>query len=432
MAVPNIFGTATAAIPLSQLDTNFATAITLGNTAVYLGNTTTSLGNLTLTNVTISSGTSNITTNVATVTGTLPEANGGTGTTTGYYGFKNRIINGEMDIDQRNAGASVTANDGVYGVDRFKTVASQTSKLNVQQNAGNLTGTNLPSGYKYYLGYTSTSAYSITSTDYFQINQSIEGFNIADLNWGTANAQTVTLSFWVRSSLTGTFAGLLLNSAFTHSYPFTYTISSANTWEQKSITIAGPQVASWDSSNGIGVSIRWGLGLGSTFTGGTNNTWNSGTLWSSAGTSVVGTNGATFYITGVQLEKGSTATSFDYRPIGTELALCQRYTFVWDAAQGGSNFPKIGLGFFSTSSVFKGFTYFPVTMRSAPTSITSSGAINMFDGAANYTATSIAIDQSHPLTISYEVGCSGATAFRPALFQANGNNTAKLIVSAEL
>lgn len=305
-------------------------------------------------------------------------------------GMVNKIINGAMVIDQRNAGASVTANDGVYGVDRFKTVASQTSKLNVQQNASNLTGTNLPSGYKYYLGYTSTSAYSITSTDYFQINQSIEGFNIADLNWGTANAQTVTLSFWVRSSLTGTFAGLLLNSAFTHSYPFTYTISSANTWEQKSITIAGPQVASWDSSNGTGVVVRWGLGLGSTFTGGTNNTWNSGTLWSSAGTSVVGTSGATFYITGVQLEKGSTATSFDYRPYGTELLLAQRYYF----KSSGSN----GLVF----NANYGSAQFKVTMRSTPTvtvtpiSGTTSGISPDSDGffATNTTTSSAAYTAS--------------------------------------
>jgi hypothetical protein len=195
MAVPNIFGSATSAIPLSQLDTNFATAITLGNTAVYLGNTTTSLGNLTLTNVTISSGTSNITTNVATVTGTLPEANGGTGTTTGYYGFKNRIINGAMVIDQRNAGASVTPANLAFTLDRWQAFQSVASKYSVQQNAGSVTP---PAGFINYLGVTSLSAYSVASGDYFALNQSIEGFNVADLGWGTASASTVTLSFWVR------------------------------------------------------------------------------------------------------------------------------------------------------------------------------------------------------------------------------------------
>jgi hypothetical protein len=343
--------------------------------------------------------------------------------------FRNRIINGAMVIDQRNAGASQTPTNGAYMLDRYAINVSQTSKLTQQQNAGSVTP---PAGFTKYMGFTSSSAYSVTSTDYFAFYQAIEGLNVADLAWGTASAATVTLSFWVRSSLTGAFGGSLRNGTAARSYPFSYTISSANTWEQKSITIAGDISGTWSTDNGVGMLVGFSLGAGSTFNG-TVNAWGSANyLQPSGSTSVVGTNGATFYLTGVQLEAGSTASPFEYRSYTTELQLCQRYTFVWDAAQGGSNFAKIGLGFFSTSSVFKGFTYFPVTMRIAPTSVTASGAINMFDGSSNYTATSIAIDQSHPLTISYEVGCSGATAFRPALFQANSNNTAKLIVSAEL
>jgi len=238
-------------------------------------------------------------------------------------GFKNRIINGQMTFDQRNAGASVTPTNGQYTLDRWQANLSQSSKYSVQQDAGAVTP---PVGFNDYLGVTSLSAYSVISSDFFDIAQSIEGFNsIADLNWGTANAKTVTLSFWVRSSLTGTFGGALQNEGFNRSYPFTYTISTANTWEQKSVTIAGDTSGTWNATNGVGIRVRFGLGVGSTYSG-TAGAWAGSAFASATGaTSVVGTNGATFYITGVQLEVGSTATSFDYRPYGTELALCQRY-----------------------------------------------------------------------------------------------------------
>jgi hypothetical protein len=243
-------------------------------------------------------------------------------TDTNYTGFKNRIINGAMVIDQRNAGASVTPSDGQYVLDRTKSFQSIASKYSVQQNAGSVTP---PAGFKNYLGVTSLSAYTVGSAEYFFQRQIIEGYNIADLGWGSAGASTVTLSFWVRSSLTGTFGGSLTNGGFDRSYPFTYTISSANTWTQISITIAGDTSGTWSTTNGSGITVNFGLGVGSTISG-TAGAWAGASYYSATGaTSVVGTNGATWYVTGVQLEKGSTATSFDYRPYGTELALCQRY-----------------------------------------------------------------------------------------------------------
>jgi hypothetical protein len=242
------------------------------------------------------------------------------GTNAQYTGFKNRIINGAMVIDQRNAGASGTATG--YTVDRWSYNATQSSKGTWQQNAGSVTP---PVGFKNYLGFTSSSAYSVVAGDYFAFQQIIEGYNIADLAWGTANAQTVTLSFWVRSSLTGTFGGAIQNSGLGQMYPFSYTISAANTWEQKSITIAGSVSSTWLSTNGAGLYLVLSLGAGSTWSQ-TAGAWTTNLAFTATGaTSVVGTNGATFYITGVQLEKGSTATSFDYRPYGTELQLCQRY-----------------------------------------------------------------------------------------------------------
>jgi len=254
--------------------------------------------------------------------GNTAQINGMTPTAQSLQGFRNRILNGGMVIDQRNAGASVTPTDGQYVLDRWKQLQSVASKYSVQQNAGGVTP---PAGYTNYLGVTSLSAYSVGASDYFAVLQEVEGFNSADLAWGTANASTVTVSFWVRSSLTGTFGGTIGNSANNRAYPFTYAISAANTWEQKSVTIAGDTSGTWLTNNGIGLRVKFGLGVGSTYNG-TAGSWQASNLISATGSvSVVGTSGATFYITGVQLEAGSVATPFERRPFGTELALCQRY-----------------------------------------------------------------------------------------------------------
>ena len=241
------------------------------------------------------------------------------------FGFKNRIINGAMVIDQRNAGASVTPTNAGYTLDRWQARLSQASKFTVQQNAGSVTP---PTGFTSYLGVTSSSAYTVGSTDFFAIQQNIEAFNVSDLSWGNANAKAVTLSFWVRSSLTGTFGGSVFEAQNGFpSFPFSYTVSSANTWQQINVTISSPTSGTWQAGNNLAsICVQFSLGCGSTLQGTANN-WNYSTLYRTvpSETQVVGTNGATFYITGVQLEKGSTATSFDYRPYGTELALCQRY-----------------------------------------------------------------------------------------------------------
>ena len=193
-------------------------------------------------------------------------ASGSPGTTTG---FKNRIINGNMVIDQRNGGATTTPLNGSYTLDRWKASFSQASKFTVGQSS------TAPTGFTNSLLATVSSAYTVTSGDYFVISQKVEGYNSADLGWGTANAKTVTISFWVNCSVTGTFAVTILNSANNYSYPATYTISSANTWQQVSITIAGPTSGTWvGATNGIGLDIYWGLGVGSTYSG-TANTWSA-------------------------------------------------------------------------------------------------------------------------------------------------------------
>ena len=234
-------------------------------------------------------------------------------------GMVNRIINGDMRIDQRNAGAAVTTN-GAYAVDRFATTFSADGAFSAEQSSI------APTGFVNSVKYTTTTAdASLTGTQRLGVVQRIEGSNITDLAWGTASAATVTLSFWVRSSLTGTFGGTFKNSANNRSYPFAYTISVADTWEQKSVTVAGDTSGTWLTTNGVGIRLEFGLGCGPDGSG-TAGAWSASNLFSTTGaTSVVGTSGATFYITGVQLEKGSTATDFEYVDYGRQLQMCQRY-----------------------------------------------------------------------------------------------------------
>ena len=242
------------------------------------------------------------------------------------FGLKNRIINGAMVIDQRNAGASYSAVDSTYGLDRWKLASydvtlssAQTGKYTVIQSS------TAPTGFPTSMLITSSAATTINAGSIYWIGQMIEGFNTANLGFGAAGASTVTVSFWVRSSLTGTFGGAIANSAHNRSYPFSYTINSANTFEYKTVTITGDTSGTWLTTNGIGIRIFFNLGSGTTYQG-TANAWSGSQLTSVTGTtSLLATNAATLYIAGVQLEKGSTATNFDYRPYGTELALCQRY-----------------------------------------------------------------------------------------------------------
>jgi hypothetical protein len=332
------------------------------------------------------------------------------------FGFKNRIINGAMVIDQRNAGAASANTINGYFLDRWNVTQSTTGKVIAQQNASSVTP---PTGFSNYLGTTSQSAYSVTSTDFFLIFQPIEGFNTSDFAFGTANAVPITISFWVRSSLTGNFGAAIKNSAANRSYPFSYTISSANTWEQKSVTIAGDTSGTWiGATNGIGLYVLFSLGSGSTRLG-TANAWATANYDAPTGsTSVVGTSGATFYITGVQLEKGSTATSFDYRPIGTELQLCQRYYEQIIA----ENRMLISTGYMLISSTHYQSQYYAVPKRASPT-ITIAGTwnVNIFGQPSVYATT------ANGYALSAVSASAGSSAFCSPSNAASG-----LTINAEL
>jgi hypothetical protein len=335
-----------------------------------------------------------------------------------------------MVIDQRNAGASTTPTVSGYNLDRWRAGITVASKFSVQQNAGSVTP---PAGFVNYLGITSLSSYSVSSGDILSLQQHIEGFNVADLNWGSVNAKTVTLSFWVYSSLTGSFGGALSSYDGSRSYPYSYTVSAANTWTQISVTIPGDQTGTWLTTNGIGIQCRWGLGVGSTYSG-TAGSWSANNYFAPTGAvSVVGTNGATFYITGVQLEKGSTATSFDYRPYGTELQLCQRYCVKFG---GDSVYEHLALGMAYNTSGVQGHIYMPVPMRAIP-SATISGNWVVQDGAVNTSTTgfgfaSSGAENSTKIVAMFATTGGGLTQFRPYMIMANNSTASSYILSAEL
>jgi len=346
---------------------------------------------------------------------------------TSTFGFKNRIINGGMTIDQRNAGANVTVSSSTvtYTLDRYFAYATQASKFTVQQLSASP-----PVGFTNYLGVTSSSAYSIGIGDFFFLSQRIEGSNVSDLAWGTANAKTITVSFQVYSSLTGTFGGALRNSSATRSYPFTYTISTANTWTTITITIAGDTTGTWLTTNGIGIDIDFSLGTGTSYSA-TSGTWATGNYLSATGAvSVVGTSGATWYVTGVQLEVGTQATSFDYRDYGSELILCQRY---YQKITNGVTDRGLGVGFWYNSTTMVAQIAFQVNMRSSPTLDVNSGSnyFILYSNSAGTPMNTVTLNDATPYTGAVTQNSLSGTSGSAGQFKSN-NVSSSLAFTAEL
>jgi hypothetical protein len=347
---------------------------------------------------------------------------------TGYangIGFRNRIINGDMRIDQRNAGAAVTTS-GSYAVDRFLIQIDTDGAYSAQQDS------DAPTGFIKSTKITTTTAdASLSASQYFQIQQRIEGTNTADLAWGSASAKTVTLSFWVRSSLTGTFGGALGNSDFNRSYPYTYTISVADTWEYKTVTIAGDTSGTWKTDTDVGINVRWGLGVGSNFSG-TAGAWAGSGLMSATGAvSVIGTLNATWYITGVQLEVGSVATPFERRPYGTELSLCQRY-YQQIGKTNNVSYQPYAIGSVGSSTVAGAIFSLPVTMRATPT-FTFNSPTNTIVSPPATSATNVTLDIASPITIMYNITvASGLTTGNGVRHFQDTTSASSLELSAEL
>jgi hypothetical protein len=290
---------------------------------------------------------------------------------------RNLIINGAMTVDQRNSGSSVTPTaDQTYVLDRFGAGLSVASKFSLEQ------ATTVPAGFKNSMKATVVSAYTPGASEWFGFFQKVEGLNTSHLDFGTSNAKTLTLSFWVRSSVTGDYGFSLANSAQNRAYPVLYNISAANTWEHKTITIAGDTSGTWLTTNGIGLILLWSFGAGSSYLQ-TANAWGTGLgLGTTGQTNWITNAAATFYITGVQLEVGETATPFEHRSYGDELAKCQRY-FI--------DFPNAGYNIHAapyTPTVSIAHYEFPVTMRVLPT-------MSITDGGGNSYSTGVSPEGFH-------------------------------------
>ncbi len=321
-------------------------------------------------------------------------------------GFRNRIINGDMRIAQRGTAAVTAASS--FPVDRFLTgLTSNDGTFSAQQSTAVV-----PTGFTHSVGITVTAAdASIASTENFLYQSWIEGNNIADLGFGTASAKTVTISFWVRGSVTGTYAVVIANSsdgasAPNRSYVSTYTINSADTWEYKTVTVPGDTGGTWQTGNLRGMLVRFGLTAGTNFQQAADSWGAVNAVGTSSTVQLLSTLNATWYITGVQLEAGSVATPFERRPYGMELSLCQRYFYnLVAAAASGASTTKIEF-----------YYQHPVPMRAAPT-LNVVGLIRIEDptvSAYNQSSGNSTLEQASYLSMKPGFGnFTGLTATRP-------------------
>ena len=352
----------------------------------------------------------------------------GSSTSSGYTGFKNRIINGAMVIDQRYGGALISnPASNSYGLDRWCTNLSDSSYYTIQQNAGSVTP---PPGFTKYYGVTSTGVNGVGT---YTIRQLIEGNNIADFDFGKSTAKTITVSFWVRSSLTGLFSAALKNGNYDRSYVFTYTISQANTWQYVTATIPGDTTGTWATDNTLGMTLWITMGTSVGTIAPSNNAWISGDYRGASGTTnVMGTNGATFYLTGVQLEIGSSATTFEYRDYGRELIMCQRYYVNALSGSGVGRGEMVGMAY-DSANLMIGIAL-PVTLRTTPTIVAVTGTNYwraQLNGSSINTSSAISYDLLGNQYFTLDVPFSGLTAGYSYLFNAN-ISTASLAFSAEL
>jgi hypothetical protein len=316
------------------------------------------------------------------------QATSGTLATTAQasIGMKNLIINGDMRIDQRNGGSAVTVSSA-YTVDRFKFQegGGGGQVVSVQQV------TDAPVGFSNSFKLTNTTASSsITADAYNMFWQAVEGLNWSDLEWGTSDAKTATISFWVKASIAGNYSLAIRSSNNDRSYVTPYTISSANTWEYKTITIAGPTSGTFNTDNTKAIQVAFTHSMGSNYTSSGNNAWQSESKLGATGTQVALSNtvNSTWQITGVQLEVGTTATPFENLQYTTQLQLCQRYFFKW----ANDRTPICGMTAYSNTTVYGPFVY-STPMRVAPTwSVSAVADIMLFMNSASITPTGFSAD----------------------------------------
>jgi len=334
-------------------------------------------------------------------------------------GSRNVIINGAMVVNQRGfTGTAGTTTSFAYTTDRFRIEHSMDGAVSAGQTTMNSTvgGNAYADGFNSALHYRVTTAdASLSASQFAVIAQPIEGFNVQGFKKGTANAQQFTLSFWVRSSLTGTYIADLRDNDNTRFVSKSYTIDTANTWEKKTLTFPADTTGVFDNDNGLSLVVFWWLAAGSTYSGGTlGTTWHTTQANRAVGqVNLLATAGNNFFLTGVQLEVGPTATEFERRSIGDELALCQRYYQI-TAQAGGGNSPIAFCFQFSTTSS-RAAVPLTVTMRTNPPILDLTGTPTLNDSSGvGVTLSSIIVNSGIVSNNSNTVGLVATTASRTA------------------
>jgi len=341
---------------------------------------------------------------------------------------KNLIINGDMRINQRgNYSTTVNSTSVTYAVDRWLGRGKGSAGVfNILATAEN------SNGFNNHVVLDVTTASTPSGTDSYRFQQMIEGYNIGKLNWGTASAKSITLSFWVKSTLTGTFGGSIANGDYNRFNPFSYTISAANTWEYKTVTIAGDTSGTWNTTNGLGMRVNFSIGAGSDRLG-TAGTWTSSVLEGVTGqTNHIATNGSNLRITGVQVEEGTSATDFEHLQYGQQLALCQRYYYI--PAQGVNS--EINVGWYYNSTWMSSAIDMPVPMRVKPTltDTTGSGYYTIYRNNAADALNSLTLENSnnnHTCVSIYNNSDVSGTGGQAGILRAT-NSSAKLELDSEL
>ena len=339
-------------------------------------------------------------------------------------GFRNKIINGACQVAQRSTSETGVTASGYYACDRWFISLGPLGTWTVSQS------TESPDGFSnsFRLDCTTTDA-SPASGDVFYAVQRLEAQNLQDLQYGSAGAKAITLSFWVRSNKTGTASLSARQIDASRLYSTTYTINASDTWEYKTITIPGDTAGQINNDDGNGLQLEWWLDSGTDFSSGTTQGWGAN-VNANRNSSNLGLGDSTandFFITGVQLEVSPVATPFEHRPIGTELALCQRYYVRLTSTNAGG---RVGGGFYAATNVNQTVPL-PVTMRSIPTADFSGLGITSSANTFTVTAISSAFLQGNTFSGGFTTSSSDP-AGTACNIRFSNNTTAYLSFDAEL
>tara|TARA_R100000654_G_scaffold54909_1_gene81075 strand:+ start:298 stop:1404 length:1107 start_codon:yes stop_codon:yes gene_type:complete len=348
-------------------------------------------------------------------------------------GRRNLIINGAMQVAQRSTSSTGVTSNGYHACDRMNLEISSLGTHTVTQET-------LTSGAAYLAGFTkafrvdcTTADASPAAGDYMVFQQKIEAQNLQQLAFGTSDAKSLTLSFYVKSNKTGTYEIMHFVSDGTRQVNSTYTINSANTWEKKILSIPADTGGTINNDNGEGWRSLFYLGRGSDRAGGSTPTsWQAYAIANEAPSQTVNIADNTandWAITGYQLEVGSQATPFEHRSFGEELQLCKRYFRRWDSTN--SNYNNFTIGYTLSATLARGVEHFPVEMRAAPT-IEHSGTFRVYDGSASRSVSDVTFGRVSKREVYINFATASATSNRPSELGANDDTTCTIDFLAEL